>query len=264
LILILAIATSTAWAQISKDQLYEMTTKGLDETVIVSLVEKNCVDFEMDGQVIVELSTRVSPEVLRTVVDCLNAKKEEVAIAATAVAPTETMTAANKSQANVSSEKAFLAPSFVTIQLSSNKSSYTASEIELRLVQVASNGKEGKELRYRFTGAGELEKELRCYKSKQESHVEPGEYVAYLHIISNRSKGMRSKQVVRSDLHKFRAEFQGAGPITLDYTSTEEKSFRAKKGNSLIVHGPLQFFSEELVTVDGQKSLEDLLTTFGS
>ena len=270
----LAFATTTAWGQITKDQLYEMTANGLDETTIVSLVERNCVDFEMGGQVVVELASRVSQEVLRTVVDCLRIKEETArkekakALAAAAEAAAEghpaTAGAGRVSGVRVkaATEKAFSAPSFVTVQLGSNKSSFSASEIELRLLQVDPSAEKPTELRFRFSGEGDLGKDLRCYRKQEEIRLEPGEYGAYFHVVSYTTRGFRNKRIVRSDLHKFRAEYQGPGPITLEYSAKEE-SFRSKKGRAIVVHGPVLFFGEEHATVDSEKSLEDLLGMFG-
>jgi len=260
-----ALSTATVWGQITKDELYEMTEVGLDESTIVSIVERNCVDFELDGQVIVELSGRVSGEVLRTVVDCIQLRKEMPAavaptpdVAPKAVLPTEEVI----ESAMEADSDSFELPSYVTIALSSNKSTFTATELELRIVSSADDRDNPLEIRYRYSGEAEADNEIRCYKKKGPDELVPGEYIAYLHVVSNR-RSMMGKRSTRSDLHKFRVEYKGPGPIHLKYTSQEVKAFRQEKDLSVEAHGPLLFFGGEHISVEGQKSLEDLLDTAG-
>lgn len=272
---------SLAWAQISKDQLYEMTEKGLDETVIVSLVEKNCVDFELDGQMIVELSSRVTPEVLRTVVDCVRAQEKEageVEVAATEVleeaekaeetplpAP-EPLTAVATSKAEKilpNLANAISLPSFINVEIQSNKGSYTIADLEMRLVTPDNPSTEDGSVRYQFSGKAKAGESIRCYRPSGDVQLVPGEYVAFLHVVSERKKGLRGKTLVRTDLHKFRVEFKGPGPISIEYFSKEGKNFKAGKAPTIKVHGPMSFFGEQHVSVDSRKNLENLTSLIG-
>ena len=57
-------------AQITKGQLLEMVEKKVDVNLIVSLIEKDCVDFDVDAAVILELSKKIPNPVLQAAINC--------------------------------------------------------------------------------------------------------------------------------------------------------------------------------------------------
>ena len=261
----LVLGISAAFAQISKVQVYEMVEKGLDESVIVAILENNCVDFEIDGQMVVELSSRVSPEILRTIIDCVKNKKADLEASAPMADKQGAVVASATAKIGVepvAGVMGFKIPSYILLKPESNKSSYRIAEIDFRIISVSPGENDSQNIRYRFAGDSE-EEEIRCYKKAGPDQLEPGEYIAYLHVVSNRKKGLMGKQATRSDLHKFRVEYTGAGPIELQYFSREEKAFRSKQAVSIEVHGPMSFFSEEHVAVDKVKNFEDMVSMFG-
>lgn len=264
--------TTVVWAQISKDQLYEMTEKGLDESVIVSLVENNCVDFELDGQMVVELSSRVSAEVLRTVIDCVRAKEEKAESQAKAATEAATPKAlASPEQAEATMQKPADLPkkdgvalaTFLSVEVGSNKDSFAITDLEFRLVAPEGVRTPNKPITFKYSGSAQVGETVRCYRSPGEISVEPGEYIAYLHVVSSRERGIRNKKVLRSDLHKFRVEFTGPGPIKIEYYSTEDKVFKSPKPPTIEAHGPMSFFGEQHVSVDGRNGLENLTSLIG-
>lgn len=252
------------WSQVSKEQIYEMTEKGLDESMIVSIIEKNCVDFDLSGKVVVELSAKVSPEVLRTIVDCTQLQTQSEPVVEEVVAKTEPEPIKVETEKVAVAENGFSLPTYVRLELGSNKSSFSVSEIELRLVPLGNQDVSRDEIRFKFSGDANSEEEIRCYRNPGDLQAVPGEYMAYLHIVSHRKKGLRGKSIARSDLHRFRTELEGPGPITVAYFSTEKKTFKSKKDPVLKSHGPLQFFDEQHISVDGEKTLEELLGLFGA
>ena len=70
LILLGFLASTFVFAQMNKEQIYELVEKKVDAQVIISLLDQNCIDFELDGATVVELSTHLPPEILKAVVDC--------------------------------------------------------------------------------------------------------------------------------------------------------------------------------------------------
>lgn len=57
-------------AAMSKSQLLELVDKGVDTALIVQLVERDCVDFEVTAAVLLELSPRVPKDVLQAAMTC--------------------------------------------------------------------------------------------------------------------------------------------------------------------------------------------------
>lgn len=57
-------------AAMSKSQLLQLVDKGVDTALIVQLVERDCVDFEVSAEVLLELAPRVPKEVLQAAMDC--------------------------------------------------------------------------------------------------------------------------------------------------------------------------------------------------
>jgi hypothetical protein len=71
---ILALSLPAAAAEVSRDQLLDMVQKGVDTGLIVSLVEKDCVSFDVTADNLVELSARLPREVLQAASDCRKGK----------------------------------------------------------------------------------------------------------------------------------------------------------------------------------------------
>ncbi len=265
--LVLLFSSLVAFGQVTKDQIYALTEKQVDESVIVSLIQTNCVDFELDGATTVELAGRVSSEVLRTIVDCVREKEaleaEEAegsaSLAETPATPVESPPAAKSAPETqtIRESNAFQVPSYITVILDSNKTSFDASEVEFRIF--ASRSGDVKELRYRFTGEAALGEEIRCYKKSGPETLAPGEYSAYLYMVSHRKKGIGIRKEARTDLIKYRAEAKGPGPITLKIHSREEKTFSSKKALSVEAFGPIRLFNEDVMSMEGEKNVEDLL-----
>ncbi len=68
--LLLFFVTSTASAKLSREQLLEMVDAGTDTALIVSLVERDCVDFEVGPEALIDLSGSIPREVLQAAVQC--------------------------------------------------------------------------------------------------------------------------------------------------------------------------------------------------
>lgn len=62
-------------AQVTKDQLFEMLDKGVDHDLILSLIKKDCVGFDIDAKALVELSQRVPKPILQAAMDCSKSRK---------------------------------------------------------------------------------------------------------------------------------------------------------------------------------------------
>lgn len=72
---------------LSKAQLLDLVQKNVDPDVIVSLINKDCVDFEVDSNAVLELSGSVPAKVLKAAIDC---KTRSVQQAPQAPQPTPT------------------------------------------------------------------------------------------------------------------------------------------------------------------------------
>jgi len=74
ILFILALA-APSFAGISLDDLVSMVESEMDPGLIVSLVERDCVDFEVGPEALIELASRVPREVLQAALDCSAAAK---------------------------------------------------------------------------------------------------------------------------------------------------------------------------------------------
>lgn len=261
---------STAWAQISKNQLFEMSDKGIDESIIVSMVQTNCVNFELNGNNVVELSQRVTPEILRTVVDCIVAKmKAEKTVDAAAEMASGTQTLqqgelmARVESVNLptaSRGAAFDLPSYVEIEIESNKDSFEIERATFQIENANAGPGQPSTIKYHFSGSKDDDDKIRCYQpSGGTKQLVPGEYIGFLYVKSSRKTGFSRKNKDRTDLHKFFIEYKGPGPITIKYLSTEKKMFSSGKDAEVTVHGPVSFFGEEHIRVDGDKTMDELM-----
>ncbi len=59
-----------AGSPLTKTQLLDLLKKGVDTSLVVSLVEKDCVAFDVDGSNLAELSSAMPPEVLKAAIEC--------------------------------------------------------------------------------------------------------------------------------------------------------------------------------------------------
>lgn len=65
---------ASAGKPVSRAQLAEMARQKVDTALIVSLVEQDCVDFEVTGENLAELSKELPKEVLRAAMECRKAR----------------------------------------------------------------------------------------------------------------------------------------------------------------------------------------------
>lgn len=285
-----------AFSQISKNQLFELVEKGIDQSVIVSMVQTNCVDFELTGSNVVELSQRVTPEVLRVTVDCIVARDEKVVAEELAKLEAELDEKATESAEQLASKlqsgegsvdvlseiksadaslptpdapglpsvsankgDLFQVPSFVELEVKSNKSTYDVDRVIFQIEPQNPTAGQAGTVQYQFSGDRKGESTIRCYqKGKTKKMLAPGEYVGYLYVKSSRKVGITRKSKERTDLHKFFIEYKGPGPITIEYLSREKKMFKSSKSADIEVHGPVSFFGEEHMSVEGDKTFEEL------
>jgi hypothetical protein len=89
---VLASASGPAAAgpPVTKEQVLTMVRQKVDTKLIVSLVQKDCVSFEVSGSNLAELSQRLPAEVLQAAMDCRKGSAAVVKKAPPAAAPTPT------------------------------------------------------------------------------------------------------------------------------------------------------------------------------
>lgn len=68
--LVLALGLSAAAAPVTKEQLLSMTREKVDAKVILAIVDRDCVDFDVDAGNAAELSHALPPEVLEAAIAC--------------------------------------------------------------------------------------------------------------------------------------------------------------------------------------------------
>lgn len=69
-ILVLCEGQLQAQEPISKQQLLELVEKGVDPKLLVSLIERDCVDFQVDASAVLELADLVPAEILEAAIAC--------------------------------------------------------------------------------------------------------------------------------------------------------------------------------------------------
>ncbi len=79
LLLALTFAAPVHAEPLTKQQLLDLISKGVDQTLVRSLVERDCVAFDIDSATLVELSPTVPPSVLQAAMDC---RQRRTAVAA--------------------------------------------------------------------------------------------------------------------------------------------------------------------------------------
>ena len=84
--LVLALGLSAAAAPVTKEQLLSMAREKVDAKVILAIVGRDCVDFDVDAGNAAELSRALPPEVLEAAIAC---RKAAPKAAAPAPAPAE-------------------------------------------------------------------------------------------------------------------------------------------------------------------------------
>ncbi len=260
--LLLVLWSTLAFGQITKEQIYELVDKRVDASIIVTMIQQNCISFEADGATVVELSTRVPGEVLKAVVDCNSVAidSSEVQSPAAAKAAAETTTTASSTERF--SLDAFRVHPYITFVMSSNKSSYNALEVELRLID--SSRPNSEPIIFRHKGQANEDGEIRGYKASGVEFVEPGNYVGYLYVVSERNRGMLARKTLRTDIHHMMVEYQGSGPIKFTYESKEERTFKSKKEIEIITSGPMVIHSEEQAGFEGLRSFDEVIRLFSS
>jgi hypothetical protein len=67
---IVVLSLTLAQTPLSKSQLLELSKKEVDVSLIVSLIEKDCVDFEVDAAAVLELSDLVPKAALEAAISC--------------------------------------------------------------------------------------------------------------------------------------------------------------------------------------------------
>jgi len=67
---VLLTSSFAAASEVTREQLLGMVRKGVDTGLIVSLVQKDCVSFEVTGDNLVQLSKELPKEVLQAAIDC--------------------------------------------------------------------------------------------------------------------------------------------------------------------------------------------------
>ena len=70
MIALAASGVALAGEPLGLDRLRELLESGIDTEVIVALVEKDCVDFDVSGENVTELSRTLPTEVLRAAIEC--------------------------------------------------------------------------------------------------------------------------------------------------------------------------------------------------
>lgn len=69
-VFVLSIPAAADAAPISREQLVQMVESGVDASVVLQIVERDCVDFEITPEVLIELSPTVPKEILEAAISC--------------------------------------------------------------------------------------------------------------------------------------------------------------------------------------------------
>ena len=75
-------------AAVTKSQLMSMAKDGVDPKVIRAIVERDCVDFEVDAGNAAELSRVLTPDILEAAIACRKRSSSETPAASTGATPT--------------------------------------------------------------------------------------------------------------------------------------------------------------------------------
>jgi hypothetical protein len=235
------------FGQLDKNQLLELVQKQVDHVVILDLVKSNCVSFELDATLLVELSSALPTPILQAVLDCKGVGKANASPALEGLAGRP-------------SARAFPVHASHAISFDSNKSSYRVLEVEMRLqvldVQPAT------ELRYHFKGETGEESVVTVLKNQGPDFLEPCRAKLFLYVVSERNRGLLARKALRTDLHQLSVEYQGSGPIVFAYRSTEDRTFKASKETSISVSGPMVIQGEDKVSLEGVRPFDDVFRLF--
>jgi len=87
MIALAASGVALAGEPLGLDRLRELLESGIDTEVIVALVEKDCVDFDVSGENVTELSRTLPTEVLRAAIECAGSDVAAPSPAKAAVSP---------------------------------------------------------------------------------------------------------------------------------------------------------------------------------
>ncbi|MCB1058570.1 MAG: hypothetical protein KDD11_23950 [Acidobacteria bacterium] len=75
--MIVTVVPALAENPLSKAKLLELVSSGVDDPVVIQLIERDCVDFDLTADVVLELSARVSGPVLNAAIRCREASVAE-------------------------------------------------------------------------------------------------------------------------------------------------------------------------------------------
>lgn len=245
--------------QITKDQIYELVEHNVSTATVVAMIQANCVDFEPDGTTIVELTTKVPSAVLKAIVDCPNGTTMGRAPAAR----TQTLTATQSAGAQAfspASAVGFEASNYVTVELTSNKSTFFADEIKVRVVPAKGNTQEKWE--YQSSGLVEQGGEKRCFKVDGATQMIPGDYIVYYYALSSRKTGMLRKVSQRTDLFRIHMSIDGPGPLNFTFHSEEEKGLSSDEAVKLTIRGPVTVRAEDHVQFEDNQSFANIENLF--
>jgi hypothetical protein len=64
------LAATSSWAEVTRDQLLEMVENDVDVELIVAVIQRECVDFEVTGSNLTELAGLLPKEVLGAALEC--------------------------------------------------------------------------------------------------------------------------------------------------------------------------------------------------
>lgn len=62
-------------SQVTKEQLFSLLQQGIQTPLIVSLIENNCVDFDVDAGTLIELNGKVPAEIIQAALECKKGDK---------------------------------------------------------------------------------------------------------------------------------------------------------------------------------------------
>lgn len=259
---LIVLSMGSLWGQMTKLELFELVDKQVDPAVIISLVTRQCVAFELDGEAVVELAGKLPADILKAVVDC-DQSIAAVLSAPEVVKPEAPMKMEPSPEATKEKERpsleAFKSHEYFSVSMESNKSSFKALEIEIRILP---NERLEKPAIYTFKGETEEEQTVRCYRINGPKFMEPGNYEAYIYLVSDRNKGLFARSQLRTSIHKLHIEIQGSGPVTFIYHSHEERTFSSKSELNIETEGPLVIHSEEKASFDGLKGFDEVVRLF--
>lgn len=262
--------SSFSFGQLTKDQVYGMVDAGMDVNMITAIIRKNCVDFELNGDTVVDLSQKVPPEVLRSIVDCRDQLKETAAVVkpvATAIpVESEAATKAADAPRSTTSPKGMPVPEFVTVKVESNRSSFLVEGVEIRFVPQGMEDQSTEALekvthRYRFIGESIPDEDFRLVQTSKADTWQNRSYVGYLVMNGSRKKGLFGKRSERTDIVRFVVKRESDGQVYFEIRY-EESKFSDKESVNVKAIGPLTIHNQQHLAIDGTADRQNLEALF--